>query len=76
MKTMAISEFKAHALRVLAEVAESRESIVITRRGKPLVRVVPHCPSATKLTPGRLSGTFVFEDDIVSPLGAALWEAC
>jgi len=38
---MAISEFEAHALKVLNEVAESRETIVITKRGKPLVQGVP-----------------------------------
>jgi len=57
MKTMAIGEFKPHALRVWTEVAGSRESIVITRRGKPLVWVVPHGPPETQLAPGRLSGT-------------------
>ena len=36
MKTMAISKFKAHALRVLADVAETQEPVVITKRGKPL----------------------------------------
>ena len=41
MKTMAISEFKAHALKVLNEVAKSQETIVITKRGKPLAQVVP-----------------------------------
>jgi prevent-host-death family protein len=76
MKTMAISEFKAHALRVLTEVAESREGIVITRRGKPLVQVVPHRESDTKPMPGKLAGSFTFEGDIVSPLGEAFWETC
>jgi len=42
MKTMAISKFKAHALKVLNEVAKSQETIVITKRGKPLAQVVPY----------------------------------
>ncbi len=42
MKTMAISEFKTHALKVLNEVAKSQETIVITKRGKPLAQVVPY----------------------------------
>jgi len=68
MKTMAISEFKAHALRVLNEVAESQEAIVITKRGKPLAQVVPYRKSVLKLTPGKLSDAFVFEKDIITPL--------
>ncbi|PJC73521.1 MAG: type II toxin-antitoxin system Phd/YefM family antitoxin, partial [Syntrophobacterales bacterium CG_4_8_14_3_um_filter_49_14] len=33
MKTMAISEFKAYALKVLNDVAKSQETVVITKRG-------------------------------------------
>jgi len=76
MKTMAVSEFKAHALKVLNEVSESREAIIITKRGKPLVQVVPHCESEMKPSPGKLADAFVFEKDIVTPLGEGLWESC
>ena len=38
MKTMAITDFKMHALQVLGEVAETREPVVVTKRGKPLAR--------------------------------------
>lgn len=76
MKTMAISEFKAHALKVLNEVAKSQETIVITKRGKPLAQVVPYRKTTEKSTPGKLSHAFVFEKDIITPLGEKLWEAC
>ena len=76
MKTMAVSEFKAHALKVLNEVAKSQETILITKRGKPLAQVIPHRESDMKPTPGRLADAFVFEKDIITPLGEELWEAC
>jgi prevent-host-death family protein len=76
MKTMAISEFKAHALKVLNEVAKSQETILITKRGKPIAQVVPHRKSELKPTPGKLADAFVFEKDIITPLGEKLWEAC
>jgi len=76
MKTMAISEFKAHALQVLNEVAKSYETIVITKRGKPLAQVVPYRKSVMEPTPGKLSDAFVFEKDIITPLGEQLWESC
>jgi prevent-host-death family protein len=76
MKTMAISEFKAHALKVLDKVAASQETIVITKRGKPIAQVRPHRSYNTKPAPGRLADAFVFEKDIVAPLGEGLWEAC
>jgi len=76
VKTMGISEFKAHALKVLNEVAKSQETIVITKRGRPLVQVVPHRKSELKPTPGKLADAFVFEKDIITPLGEEWWDAC
>jgi len=64
---MAVSEFKTHALRVIDDLAKSQETIVITKRGKPLAQVVPYRKSIEKPTPGKLSGAFVFEKDIVTP---------
>jgi len=74
MKILAITEFKAHALQILGQVAETRESVMVTKRGKPLAEVVPFSPS--KPAPGKLSEALVFEKDIVSPLGADMWNAC
>jgi prevent-host-death family protein len=76
MKTIAISKFKAHALKVLNDVAKSQETIVITKRGKPLAQVGPYRNSTKKSAPGKLSDAFVFEKDIITPLGEGLWEAC
>jgi prevent-host-death family protein len=76
MKTMAISKFKAYALKILDQVAKSQESIVITKRGKPLAEVVPFRKSDNIPVPGKLADTLVFEKDIVSPLGEDMWDAC
>ena len=76
MKTMAISEFKAHCLQVFGRVARTKETIVVTKRGKPLVEVVPFRHSDESPAPGKLSETLVFEKDIVSPLGESIWSAC
>lgn len=35
------SQFKARCLRLLDEVAESGETLVITKHGRPVARVVP-----------------------------------
>ena len=71
---MAITDFKSHALQVLGDVAERRERVVVTKRGKPLAEVVPF--TEAKPTPGHLSSALVFEKDIVSPLGDEIWDAC
>ena len=74
MKILAITEFKAHALQILAKVAETKEPVVVTKRGKALAEVVPF--SNSKPAPGKLSDALVFEKDIVSPLGGEMWDAC
>lgn len=76
MKTMAISQFKTHALKVIDQLSHAHESIVVTKRGKPLVVITPYQDSTKKTEPGQLSNTLVFEEDIISPLGEDMWEAC
>lgn len=76
MKTMAISQFKAQALKIIDAVAKTHESVIITKRGKALAELIPFHTSKSKPVPGKLSSTFVFEKDIVLPLGSKIWEAC
>ena len=76
MQTMGISQFKAHALKVLDHVAKSKESIIITKRGQPLAEVIPYRNSDMHPEPGKLANYLVFEKDIVSPLGEEMWDAC
>ncbi len=73
--TIAIGEFKAKALRILDTVAKSGQAVVITRRGRPLVEVIPYREGALESVPGKLAGTILEEHDIVSPLGPDLWHA-
>ncbi len=76
MKTMGISQFKAHALRILDQIAKTREGIVITKRGKPLAQIIPYRNKEPNPVPGKLAEAYVFEKDIVSPLGEEIWESC
>ena len=45
------TQFKAHCLRLLDEVAETGEALVVTKHGRPVARVVP------ALQPGDLRGS-------------------
>lgn len=40
-RTMMASRFKAECLAVLDQVAEAKTSLVITKHGRPIARVVP-----------------------------------
>ena len=75
MKTIAVSKFKTQALKILDQVATSKESIIITKQGKPLAEIVPFWNSDEEPKPGKLANTLVFEKDIISPLGEDMWEA-
>ena len=66
--THTISYFKNHALSLLDEVAAKGESLLITRRDKPLARVEP-VRTAQGVELGKLSGTMEINEDIVAPLG-------
>jgi prevent-host-death family protein len=75
MKTMGISQFKAHALQILDQVARTHEEILITKRGKPLAHIIPYTDRDKNPVPGKLVDALVFEKDIVTPLGEEMWES-
>jgi antitoxin (DNA-binding transcriptional repressor) of toxin-antitoxin stability system len=76
MKTMAITEFKSYALKVIDHISKSKESLVITKRGEPLAELIPFRGKKSKPVAGKLSGALRFEKDILEPLGEDMWEAC
>jgi prevent-host-death family protein len=41
LREITASQFKARCLRLLDEVAESGETLVVTKHGRPVARVVP-----------------------------------
>ncbi len=40
-RTLSATQFKARCLALLDEVASTRRSLVVTKHGKPVARVVP-----------------------------------
>jgi antitoxin (DNA-binding transcriptional repressor) of toxin-antitoxin stability system len=74
MKTMTVKEFKDHAIQAVATVSHSGEPIVLTENGQPVVQVLPYIKPGIESIPGKLAHLFISEDDIVSPLGADIWD--
>lgn len=75
MQTLSISEFKAKALGILDQITQTGEPVIVTKRGKAIVKVIPFSEEAGSNVPGKLKGTVLEEGDIVSPLGEELWVA-
>lgn len=71
--TIPAGEFKAKCLKLLDEVAEKRETLVITKHGKPVAQVLP-MPSAEGDFVGSMRGSVLWEGDIISPLDVE-WDA-
>ena len=42
MKTIAVGKFKDTCLKTLDDVATTKSPVVVTKRGRPLVKVVPY----------------------------------
>jgi prevent-host-death family protein len=66
MKKMAAGKFKVHCLAVMDEVAAKREAIIITKRGKPVAKLVP-VEKETDDIFGFFKGKIEINGDIVSP---------
>lgn len=73
MREIPAGEFKAKCLKLLDEVAESGEGIVVTKRGKPVATITPPPRKANAL--GILEGSITIRGDIISPIGTDDWEA-
>lgn len=72
-KKIPAGEFKARCLKVMERVAATGEGVIVTKRGRPVVRVVPAGDDSRPFV-GRLSGTATHIGDIVRPIDEP-WEA-
>jgi prevent-host-death family protein len=75
MRTIAAGEFKARCLRVMEEVKKYRTAVVITKKGRPVAKLVPPDVPATDVF-GCMAGTARIMGDIEAPvLTAETWKA-
>jgi prevent-host-death family protein len=66
MKKMAAGAFKANCLAVMDEVQAKHETVVITKHGKPVAKLVPVEGRGDDIF-GFLSGKVAITGDVVSP---------
>ncbi len=66
MKKMPASEFKARCLALMDDVCATGESVVITKHGKPVAKLVPMKRDPEKLF-GSMRGLVEIRGDIVRP---------
>jgi prevent-host-death family protein len=66
MKTMPAGEFKARCLKIMDSVRSTREPVVITKRGRPVAKLVPVDGQPDDVF-GCMRGEVEIVGDIVSP---------
>ena len=66
MKRMAAGSFKIHCLSVMDEVQAKRESVLITKHGKPVAKLVPADQNTDDIY-NFLAGKGAIIGDVVSP---------
>jgi prevent-host-death family protein len=75
MMTMPAGQFKVRCLKVMDQVQSTREPVVITKKGRPVAKLVPAEELSGDLL-RKLSGTMKIVGDITQPLeGPEAWEA-
>lgn len=62
------TEFKAHCLKLMDQVAETHESIVITKRGKPVAKLVSVEEKDKPELFGCMAGSITITGDILKPI--------
>jgi len=66
MKQMRASAFKVRCLKVMDDVQATGEPVIVTKRGKPVVKLVP--VESEKDLFGFMAGEFKIVGDIESPV--------
>lgn len=71
VKTIGAGEFKAKCLAIIDEVGETGQEVVITKRGKPVAKLVPFEAKSVESLFGRLKGIVKIvgdPDDLIKPV--------
>jgi prevent-host-death family protein len=66
MKTIAAGSFKVHCLAIMDEVQSKRQAVLITKRGKPVAKLVPVEKEADDIF-NFMKGKVTILGDVVAP---------
>ena len=68
MKTIAAGEFKAKCLKLMDEVKKKRVTVLITKNGRPVAKLVPPDDEGLHDVLGCLEGKLEILGDVVEPV--------
>jgi len=67
VKTVPAAEFRRHCLALLEEVRQTRQSLLVTRHGKPVAQISPYIPREHESV-NPLKGSILYQGDLVAPI--------
>jgi prevent-host-death family protein len=67
MKKMSVSETKARFLAVANRISQTGETVIVTKRGRPLIKLVPVKAEKPRPFGGRLVGVVEVVGDLLEP---------
>ncbi len=73
METVSKSQFKPHALEYLRQVEKTRKPLVITDRGRPVLKLVSYAEDSDEILK-ELRGSVLKYQDPTEPVGSEDWE--
>ncbi len=71
-RVVTATHFKTHCLKLLENVRRSRQTLLVTRHGKPVAEISP--PASRVGSATALKGSILHQGDLVSPVGEK-WES-
>jgi len=71
---IAAGEFKTHCLGLMDKIQLHHQTVIITKRGKPIAKLVPFVDEGAKPIFGFLKGHASITGDIIAPAGES-WDA-
>ena len=73
MMQLSAGEFKTHCLKLMDLAQKKRETVVITKRGVPVAKLVPYDEEPIHIF-GFMAGSLDVSGDIISPIDET-WDA-
>lgn len=67
-------EFKSKCLKLMDQVRDTHEEIVVTKHGKPVVKIIPIEEETPRPLLGYLQGMVAIDGDITASI-SEIWEA-
>lgn len=75
MDVISKTQFKAQALQYFRQVERTGQEVVITDRGRPVLKLVPYEARSAEDVLKSLRGTVARYDDPTKPVGLEDWDA-